>query len=67
VATYARCGGIFNNDFTANLSRNLLVIKVENRLIFDRIVAVSLWPHMKMPDMKLQNIRIENAVFVVIF
>jgi len=67
VATYARCGGIFNNDFTANLLRNLLVIKVENRLIFDRIMAVSLWPHMKMPDMKLQNIRIENEVFCCYF
>jgi len=64
VATYTRCGGIFNNDFTAKLSRNLLVIKVENRLIFDRIMAVILWPHMKMPDMKLQNIRM---FFVVIF
>ena len=25
VATYARCGGIFNNDFTANLPKNLPV------------------------------------------
>ena len=25
VATYAKCGGIFNNDFTANLPVNLPV------------------------------------------
>jgi len=45
VATYARCGGILNNDFTADLPRNLPVKKSENRLRFDRIMAMSLWPH----------------------
>jgi len=29
VATYARCGGVFNNDFTANLPRNLSVKKLQ--------------------------------------
>jgi len=45
VATYARIDGIFNNQFTANLQRNLLVKKIVNRLTFDRIMAVSLWPN----------------------
>ena len=43
--TYARCGGNYSNQFTANLPRNLLVKKIVNRLRFDRIVAMSLWPH----------------------
>jgi len=28
VATYARCGAIFNKHLTANLPRNLLVNKI---------------------------------------
>jgi len=36
VATYARCGGIFNNLFTANLLQNLPVIFL-SWLMFDRI------------------------------
>jgi len=44
VATYTRCGGIFNMRLTANLPRNLLVKKFCNRLRFDRIMVVSLWP-----------------------
>ena len=43
VATYARCGGIFNIHLTANLPRNLPVKKI-NRFRFGRIVATSLWP-----------------------
>jgi len=43
VATYARCGGIYNIHLTANLPRNLTVI-FENRLRIDRIMVMSLWP-----------------------
>jgi len=43
VATYAKCGGIFTIFLTANLPRNLPVIFL-NRLRFDRIMVMSLWP-----------------------
>ena len=44
VATYARCGGIFNTSLSPNLPRNLSVKKF-NRLRFDTIMVMSLWPH----------------------
>jgi len=44
VATYATSGGVFSNQFTANLSRNLPDKNSVNRLKFDRIMATSLWP-----------------------
>jgi len=44
VATDARCGGIFNIHLTTNLPRNLPLNYFFNRLIFDRIIVVSLWP-----------------------
>jgi len=44
VATYATCGGIFNIHLTANLVKNLSVKKVVNRLRFDRIMVIDLWP-----------------------
>jgi len=44
VATYARCGGIFKNHFTANLLQNLPMEKIENQLRFDRLMAMSLLP-----------------------
>jgi len=44
VATYARCGGIFNIHLTANLPRNLPVKNLLNRLRFDRSTVMSLWP-----------------------
>jgi len=44
VATYAKCGGIFNIHLTTHLSRNLPV-NFFNRLRFDRIIVMSLWPH----------------------
>jgi len=44
VATYARSGGIFNMDLTANLPRNLAIKKFVNRLRFDRIMVMTLWP-----------------------
>jgi len=42
VTTYARCGGTFNNHFTANLERNLTAKNIENRLRFDRVIAMHL-------------------------
>ena len=42
VATYARCGGIFNIHLTTNLGRNLPVKLFLNRLRFDRIIFMSL-------------------------
>jgi len=46
VATYAKCGGIFNMHLTANLLRNLSVKKIVNTLRFDRIMVMSLWPRL---------------------
>ena len=43
VATYARCGGTFNILLTANLPGNHPV-NFLNRLRFDRIMVMSLWP-----------------------
>ena len=46
MATYAKCGWIFNNHFTVNLQRNLNSReKIENLLRFSRIMAMSLWSH----------------------
>jgi len=43
VATYARCGGIFNNNFIANFLENLSVKKnFKNRLRFNWVTATSL-------------------------
>ena len=44
VVTYARCGGILNMHLTANLSKNLPVKKFLNRLTFERIMIMSVWP-----------------------
>ena len=44
VATYARCGGIFNIHLTANLLRNLALNFFLNRLRLDRSMVMSLWP-----------------------
>jgi len=47
VATYARCGGIFNTHLTANLPGEFSEKKIfVNRLSFDRIVVVGpvFWP-----------------------
>jgi len=43
--TCARCGGIFDNDFTVNYHEILLRKNFKNRLKFDRIMAMRLWPH----------------------
>ena len=45
VAIYVRSGWIFNNQFTANLPRNLTAINFVDQLRFDRIMSTSLWPH----------------------
>jgi len=45
VATYARCDGIFNIHLTANLPKKFPVKKYFNRLRFDSIMVMSLWPH----------------------
>jgi len=46
LETCAKNGGIFNNQFTANLPSNLPVkFNYVNRLRFDRTMAMSLWPH----------------------
>ena len=44
VATYARCGGIFDIHLTTTLQRNLLVKNLAYRLTFYRIMVMSLWP-----------------------
>jgi len=45
VATHARCGGIFNIHLIVDLLGNLPVrIFFLNRLRFDRIMVMSLWP-----------------------
>ena len=44
VATCARRDGTFNIYLTADLPSNLPVIFFLNRLRFDRIVVMSLWP-----------------------
>ena len=43
VATYARCGEIFDIRLSANLPGNLPVKKFINRLRIDRIMVMSLW------------------------
>jgi len=45
MATYATSGGIFNNQFTANLPKNLPVKKNVNQLRLHRIMVMNLWPH----------------------
>ena len=40
LATYSRCGVMFNIHLSANLLRNLPVKKMVNRLRFDRIMVV---------------------------
>jgi len=55
VATYARCGGLFNIHISTNLPRNLAVKTFLNRFLnqfrFDRIVAMSLWPYFFWPTL----------------
>jgi len=50
VATYARCGGIFNMHLTANLPRNLPVKKFVNRLRFDSYGHESVAPFFGPPS-----------------
>jgi len=50
VATYARCDGIFNIHLTANLPKKFQWKKYFNRLRFDSIMVMSLWPHLFGPS-----------------
>jgi len=52
-ARRARCGGILNIRLTTNLPRNLLVKNILNRFRFDRIMVMSLWPHLFGPPSTL--------------
>jgi len=63
VATYLNRGGVFNNDFTANLPRNLPVKRFENRLKFDRIMATSFWPHFFGPSCTFWEIGITARTY----
>ena len=44
VATYARCGGIFDIYLTANLPGNCRVKTFGKSVNIDRIIVMSLWP-----------------------
>ena len=48
--------GFLNNPFTANLLENLPV-KIENRLRFNRRVAMSLWPRFYWPTLHVRRRR----------
>jgi len=54
VATYARCGGIFDVHLTANLPRNLPV-NFFNLLRNHRIMVMSLWPRFFGPPCSSQK------------
>ena len=41
VATFVRCGGIFSDDFMANLLASLSVKNCENRLTFGKVTGKS--------------------------
>jgi len=56
VATYVRCGGIFNIRLTANLERSRPAKKIANRLRFDRIMVMSLWPRFFGPHRVLNGL-----------
>jgi len=63
VATYARCGEIFNIHLPTNLQRNLPLKKLFlNRYRFDRIVAMSLWTHFFGPPCRLHLLDACDAV-----
>ena len=59
VATYARWGWIFNIHLTANLPRIFQLISFWNRLRFERIMVVSLWPHFFDPPCTIRLLRME--------
>jgi len=44
VAAHLRCGGVVNIQITKGLLLSLSVNFSLNRLIFDRIMVLSLWP-----------------------
>ena len=59
VATYARCGGIFNIHLTTNLSRNLPAIFL-NWLTFDRIVVMDISLEITIHPLELRPILWKN-------
>ena len=61
VATYARCGGIFNIHSTANLLRNFTEKKFLNRLRFDRNMVMSLWRRFFWPTLYRQVLHARGA------
>ena len=62
AATYARCGGIFNTHLTANFLKNLPVKKCVNRLRFDRIMVISLWPRFLAHPVDHNQVHSKNLV-----
>jgi len=54
VATYARCGGIFNIHITTNLSEESCS-EFFNWLSFDRVMVVSLWPYVVGPPCRFRG------------
>jgi len=57
VSTYARCDGIFNIHLTVNLPRTFQWCFFKNRLRFDRIMVMSLWPRFFGPPSILVHCR----------
>ena len=54
AATYARCGAIFNIQLTTKfIEESSSEIVFKNRFRFDKIVAMSLWPHFFGPPRRL--------------
>jgi len=37
---HLRCGGIFNNRFTANFQEIVTVKEFENRIVFDEVILI---------------------------
>jgi len=64
VATYARCGGSFNNHLTRNLSSNLPVKNFANRLRFDRIMFMSLWPQFLAHPLYIFGVQINKPMLL---
>jgi len=63
-AAYARSGGMYNDLFIANFRANL-PIKMENRLGFDRIMAMSLWSYFFGPPCLFENYKeTENRLII---
>jgi len=64
VATYARCSEIFNICLTEISLRNFLW-KFFNRLRFDKIIVMSLWPRFFGPHCILVQLRCNTLIQIV--